>query len=178
MRRAVAAVLLLAACDTLPRSAVEQAAIDEAARAPEPDVRGLDAWLPLFPELRADVIDRTQTLTARDVRVVELVGGRPAIVALWATYCAPCLDELPILDGLARDGAAVLALSFDGDQAARVIELRRAHGALHPAAILTPPSLSRAADALPEGLPLTIVVDAAGVPRELLRGRLTRGRLD
>lgn len=175
----LALVAVVVGCDAPNQSAVEAAAIEEAARAPEPDVRGLDAWIAVFPELRADALDRSHVVTARDVSVTSLVRrGRPAIVALWATYCAPCLDELPILDGLAREGAGVLALSFDGTQVERVLDARRTHGALHPAAILTPTSLERATNALPEGLPLTLVVDGDGVPRELLRGRLTRPRLD
>jgi thiol-disulfide isomerase/thioredoxin len=42
--------------------------------------------------------------------------GRPALVNLWATWCAPCVIEMPALDALAmREGDAlqVVALSQD-----------------------------------------------------------------
>jgi len=42
--------------------------------------------------------------------------GRPVLVNLWATWCAPCVIEMPSLDALAvREGEAlhVLALSQD-----------------------------------------------------------------
>ena len=41
--------------------------------------------------------------------------GQPVLVNLWATWCAPCVKELPTLDALAdRPGAPlVLALSQD-----------------------------------------------------------------
>ena len=40
--------------------------------------------------------------------------GRPVLVNLWATWCAPCIKEMPTLDALAARGqVAVVALSQD-----------------------------------------------------------------
>ena len=47
--------------------------------------------------------------------------GRPALVNLWATWCAPCVAELPTLDALAaREAGAlsVITVSQDSDGAA------------------------------------------------------------
>ena len=56
--------------------------------------------------------------------------GKPLLLNLWATWCAPCVKELPTLDVLNRnqDSLQVLALSQDmGDQAkvAAFLEERR-----------------------------------------------------
>lgn len=42
--------------------------------------------------------------------------GRPLLVNLWATWCAPCVREMPTLDRLAKDRAAdfqLVAISQD-----------------------------------------------------------------
>ncbi|GAA4033213.1 hypothetical protein GCM10022281_11240 [Sphingomonas rosea] len=44
-----------------------------------------------------------------------IAGGKPLLVNLWATWCAPCIKELPTLDKLAAKGGVpqVIALSQD-----------------------------------------------------------------
>lgn len=51
--------------------------------------------------------------------------GRPILVNLWATWCAPCIAEMPQLDTLAeaygKDRLQVLTLSQDTQGAAKVL---------------------------------------------------------
>jgi len=41
------------------------------------------------------------------------LAGRPVLVNLWATWCAPCVTEMPMLDELAQDGLRVVTISQD-----------------------------------------------------------------
>jgi len=52
---------------------------------------------------------------------VDNFGGRLLIVNFWATWCPPCINELPALNALAaelkRDGVVVVGISVDKDKA-------------------------------------------------------------
>ncbi len=92
--------------------------------------------------------------------------GKLTAVHFWATWCAPCVDELPEVDAAAKaygkHGFKVIAISLDGDNALkRVKEFLASHGITHlePALDMGMRSF-KAADTL--GLPTTIMIDANG----------------
>ncbi len=68
----------------------------------------------MIPERRPDI-----TLADRDGKVRKLSewDGRPQIINFWATWCAPCRREIPMLNGLARDPAlaefALIGIAID-----------------------------------------------------------------
>lgn len=67
-----------------------------------------------IPELRPDV-----RLKDRDGELHSLGewDGKPLVVNFWATWCAPCRREIPMLNQLAKDlepsGAAVVGIAVD-----------------------------------------------------------------
>jgi thiol-disulfide isomerase/thioredoxin len=63
----------------------------------------------------------------KPVKLADLA-GKPMLVNLWATWCAPCVKELPTLDKLARSGAIeVVAVSQDSGPHASVVAFLNSH---------------------------------------------------
>jgi thiol-disulfide isomerase/thioredoxin len=99
--------------------------------------------------------------------------GTPVLLNLWATWCGPCVKELPTLDALARrEGASlhVVALSQDTEPA-KVAPFMAAHGLK----TLQPFTDAKMAwlPAVTANLPTTLLFDSAG--KEVWR---TTGDLD
>ncbi|MET0138012.1 MAG: TlpA disulfide reductase family protein [Sphingobium sp.] len=61
--------------------------------------------------------------TGKDATLADFK-GRPVLVNLWATWCGPCVAEMPMLDALAAEykgrGLAVLTVSQDMGEAGPV----------------------------------------------------------
>ncbi len=97
--------------------------------------------------------------------------GTPVLVNLWASWCVPCVKELPTLDALARshrrDGQlGVVAVSQDSGPHASVVAFLAKHKIADLAAYQDPEmKLSFALDA--PVLPTSILYDAEG--REVWR---------
>jgi thiol-disulfide isomerase/thioredoxin len=66
---------------------------------------------------------RLEALSGAEVALADLA-GRLVLVNFWATWCEPCVKELPALDALARDlgnrGLTVLAVNVDRGRRAHV----------------------------------------------------------
>ena len=123
----VAAMTLLAACQ---QKAPEQPAANEAAAAPEGvGVKGVHR------DHKGEAAPATVfTDGEKPVKLADFK-GKPVLVNLWATWCAPCVKELPTLDKLASSGTIqVLAVSQDSGPHPSVVAFLKSHqlGTLKP----------------------------------------------
>ena len=94
--------------------------------------------------------------------------GKPVLVNLWATWCAPCIAEMPTLDALAarQDAVEVLAVSQDLNGAAKVDAFFEARSFERLESFLDP-ELALMTALRVDTLPTTILYDAQG--REVWR---------
>ncbi|MDG4717513.1 MULTISPECIES: TlpA disulfide reductase family protein [Thalassospira] len=99
--------------------------------------------------------------------------GQVVLVNLWATWCVPCVKEMPELDRLAAemDGKPfrLLALSQDRGGAAAVTEFFEKNGIENLDVVLDPRGAT-ARKMGARGLPTSFVIDANGVVRGKLEG--------
>ena len=91
--------------------------------------------------------------------------GEVVVLNLWATWCAPCRDEMPSLDRLqARfggNGLEVVALSLDRGDVAKVRDFYEELG-ISSLAIYHDPNSRAGRELGAPGLPTTIVIDRSG----------------
>ena len=63
------------------------------------------------------------TLDGETRHLADLAAGRPLLVNFWASWCRPCLEEMPALDAFARrqgaNGVQVVGIALDEADAVR-----------------------------------------------------------
>ena len=105
---------------------------------------------------------------------IRASGARLTVVALWATWCVPCIEEMPALDAFAKQhrasGARVIGLCTDdrADLADRIQAVLDRTAVSYRQALLSPGGedafLTGIGQSWDGQLPKTVVFDAKGEP--------------
>jgi thiol-disulfide isomerase/thioredoxin len=125
--------------------------------------------LSTHPSVESPVVQGS-LITGRDgldSLLAEAAGSRPVIVNFWATWCTPCVSELPHIDRVfaSLDGA-VLAIAVDiGDpDLGKLLDFRETVTLSLPVVWLDgrEANLLKEEWGLPDVIPVTVFLDAAG----------------
>jgi thiol-disulfide isomerase/thioredoxin len=108
-----------------------------------------------------------QTLDAGPLHMADW-RGRPFVLNFWATWCGPCVTEMPLLDRFAKERASsgwrVLALAIDNLEAVRRFVGERSLALPVALAGSDGIDLSRALGNELGALPFSVLFDSAGDP--------------
>ncbi len=115
------------------------------------------------PRVGEPAPDATMTLVnGQTVRLAEL-RGQVVVLNFWATWCGPCKQELPLLDGYYRAakryGLRVFAATTEDSVPERYL-----HGLFDKMAVEPVHRMSGPYEPL-EGVPTNYVIDRAGIVR-------------
>ena len=107
--------------------------------------------------------------------------GRPVLINFWATWCPPCVDELPLLNSFYKEqgsrGVQVLGLAIDRKEA--VVPFLQKLPLSFPVAMagLSGADLGRALGNITGGLPFSVLVASDGSIAQRKMGRVTESDL-
>jgi thiol-disulfide isomerase/thioredoxin len=107
--------------------------------------------------------------------------GRPVVLNFWATWCAPCVDEMPELQALSREFGAtpVRFVGLGIDSPGNMAEFRTRYGIDYPLPVAgaAGTELARQFGNASGGLPFTVVLDEKGLVRYRKIGRVDGAEL-
>jgi thiol-disulfide isomerase/thioredoxin len=108
--------------------------------------------------------------------------NKPLVINFWATWCVPCVEEMPLLNAFYQHQASnnwqVIGLAID--QPSSVKKFLARHPVDYPIfqAGLLGTELTKTLGDDQEGLPFTIVLDANGQLKQRKLGRLSQAEID
>jgi cytochrome c-type biogenesis protein len=108
--------------------------------------------------------------------------GKAVMINFWATWCAPCRDEMPEMEQIYRahkdDGLVILAVSVDNESSTRFIPDYLKEGAPAVGSYTFPVALDSKQQVMQTyritGVPSSFFVDPAGVIRAVQPGAMNR----
>ncbi len=131
-----------------------------------------EAARPEIPALRIATLDGAQYDLAAH-------RGKWVVVNFWATWCSPCLKEMPELSALdaMREHVEVIGLAYEEIEPAAMQEFLKSHPVVYPIAIVDvydPPKDF----ATPRGLPMTYLLSPQGKVAKQFMGPVTAKEIE
>jgi thiol-disulfide isomerase/thioredoxin len=139
---------------------------------------GVKKHAPAAPEQDAVRHFLAQTMPAASGKSESLGqwAGKPLVVNFWATWCAPCVEEMPALTALQSElkTGPVQIIGIGIDSPSNISEFSVKHNIGYPLYVagLTGTDLSRRFGNQAGGLPFTVLIGSDGSIKKRYTGRL------
>jgi cytochrome c biogenesis protein CcmG, thiol:disulfide interchange protein DsbE len=121
----------------------------------------------------------TQTLDGMPVRLSQY-RGKPVLLNFWATWCAPCQDEMPLIQRAADiyhgEGLVVLGVNYQQTSTSSMKAFLRKVDARFPA-VYDPAGQIAAAYGVNVGLPVSVFIDRSGKVSFIQLGQMSNAIL-
>jgi thiol-disulfide isomerase/thioredoxin len=112
---------------------------------------------------------------------MQTLRGKPLVLNFWATWCPPCVEELPLLDAFYKQNASknwqVVGLAIDQPSAVRKFLERTPVSFPIGMAGMGGTELGQSLGNLAGGLPFTVVLGGGGDVLQRKMGRITAADL-
>ena len=102
------------------------------------------------------------TLTGDQLRLSSLAAGKPMVLNLWASWCAPCRDEMPMLAAAQQQEAGLQFVFANQGEDRTTVQRFLSTAQLELANVLLDPGARIGRDAGSMALPITFFYDDSG----------------